>query len=165
MQQPVQQSLTRRSLLAGSAGLAGAAALTRSRAFAQQKAQLGAPASVVTNPPRDWTPGRPSIYPDPDVIVVDPSFLPLRRAQGAIYRVWTGALWAEGPTWSNQGQYLVFSDVSGNTLYRYIWDDGRVTASAGHPITPMATLSIFRAGSCLVRTSRAVSCAGSTTGR
>jgi len=54
-------------------------------------------------------------------------YLPLRRAQGAIYRVWTGALWAEGPTWSNQGQYLVFSDVSGNTLYRYIWDDGRVT--------------------------------------
>ncbi|MGA8756671.1 MAG: hypothetical protein WB611_10105 [Stellaceae bacterium] len=45
MQQPVQQSLTRRSLLAGSAGLAGAAALTRSRAFAQQKAQLGAPAA------------------------------------------------------------------------------------------------------------------------
>jgi gluconolactonase len=36
-------------------------------------------------------------------------------------------LWAEGPTWSSQGQYLVFSDVSGNTVYRYIWDDGRVT--------------------------------------
>jgi gluconolactonase len=35
---------------------------------------------------------------------------------------------AEGPTWSSQGQYLVFSDVSGNTLYRYIWEDGRVTA-------------------------------------
>ena len=51
----------------------------------------------------------------------------MRRAIAPIQRVWTGALWAEGPTWSNQGQYLVFSDVAGNTVYRYIWDDGRVT--------------------------------------
>jgi len=50
------------------------------------------------------------------------------RRHAAIQRVWTGALWAEGPAWSSQGQYLVFSDISGNTQYRYIWDDGRVTA-------------------------------------
>ena len=119
-----RQSLSRRSVITGSAG----AAVLASAAGAQQpNANLGTPANVTTNPPRDFARGHPSIYPDPDVIVVDPSFLPLRRAQGAIYRVWTGALWAEGPTWSNQGQYLVFSDVSGNTLYRYIWDDGRVT--------------------------------------
>jgi gluconolactonase len=41
--------------------------------------------------------------------------------------VWTGGQWLEGPAWSNQGQYLVFSDVLAGTLYRYIWDDGRVT--------------------------------------
>jgi gluconolactonase len=123
-----RQSLSRRSVIVGSAGLAGAAVLASRTAHAQQpSANLGSPPSVITNPPRDFARGHPSIYPDPDVIVVDPSFLPLRRTQGAIYRVWTGALWAEGPTWSNQGQYLVFSDVSGNTLYRYIWDDGRVT--------------------------------------
>src|SRR5579862_4707098 len=123
-----RQSLSRRRVLAGTAGLISSAALAPNIASAQQpNANLGAPASVITNPPRDFAQGHPSIYPDPDVIVVDPSFLPLRRAQGAIYRVWTGALWAEGPTWSSQGQYLVFSDVSGNTLYRYIWDDGRVT--------------------------------------
>ena len=123
-----RQSFSRRRVLAGTAGLFSSAALAQKIASAQQpNANLGTPASVITNPPRDFARGHPSIYPDPDVIVVDPSFLPLRRAQGAIYRVWTGALWAEGPTWSNQGQYLVFSDVSGNTLYRYIWDDGRVT--------------------------------------
>ena len=123
-----RQSLSRRRVLAGTAGLAGAAVLASGAARAQQSsANLGTPASVISNPPRDFARGHPAIYPDPDVIVVDPSFLPLRRAQGAIYRVWTGALWAEGPTWSNQGQYLVFSDVSGDTLYRYIWDDGRVT--------------------------------------
>jgi len=120
-------SMSRRGLLAGSAGLIGAATLAPGIACAQQNTNPGAPATVISNPPRDFARGHPSIYPDPDVIVVDPSFLALRRAQGAIYRVWTGALWAEGPTWSNQGQYLVFSDVSGNTLYRYIWDDGRVT--------------------------------------
>ncbi|MBV9816080.1 MAG: SMP-30/gluconolactonase/LRE family protein [Alphaproteobacteria bacterium] len=121
------RSLSRRGLLAGSAGLAGAAALSSSGARAQQNAELGAPATVISNPPRDFARGHPSIYPDPDVIVVDPSFLPLRRSQGAIYRVWTGALWAEGPAWSSQGRYVVFSDVSGDVQYRYIWDDGRVT--------------------------------------
>ena len=165
MQLRVRQSLSRRSLLAGSAGLAGATALAGSDAFAQQKAQLATPASVVTNPPRDFTPGRPSIYPDPDVIVVDPSFIPLRRAQGAIYRVWTGALWAEGPTWSNQGQYLVFSDVSGNTVYRYVWDDGRVTAFRRPSNNTNGTPSISRAGSCRAKISPGAWCAGSTMGR
>jgi gluconolactonase len=127
MQRVRRQSLSRRTMLAAGAGLAGSATLARGTASAQPAAKLPAPASVVTEPPRDWARGHPSIYPDPDVIVVDPSFNAVRRAQGAIYRVWTGALWAEGPTWSSQGQYLVFSDVSGNTVYRYIWDDGRVT--------------------------------------
>ncbi|MGB9644453.1 MAG: SMP-30/gluconolactonase/LRE family protein [Stellaceae bacterium] len=123
-----RQRLSRRSLLAGTTGAIGTAALAPSLARAQQNANLGTPATVTSNPPRDFARGHPSIYPDPDVIVVDPSFLPLRRVQGAIYRLWTGALWAEGPAWSSQGHYVVFSDVSGNVQYRYIWDDGRVTA-------------------------------------
>ena len=122
-----RRPLSRRGLLAGTAGLAGAAALSSSGARGQQNAELGAPATVISNPPRDFARGHPSIYPDPDIVVVDPSFLPLRRSQGAIYRVWTGALWAEGPAWSGQGRYVVFSDVSGDVQYRYIWDDGRVT--------------------------------------
>ncbi len=127
-QDPVQRhALSRRTMLAGTAGLMGAAALAQRSASAQQTAKLGTPASVITSPPRDWARGHPSIYPDPDVIVVDPSFNQVRRAIAAIQRVWTGALWAEGPAWSSQGQYLVFSDVAGNTQYRYIWDDGRVT--------------------------------------
>jgi len=104
------------------------AALSTTPARAQQNANLGTPATVITNPPRQWDPHNPSIYPDPDVIVVDPAFLSLRRGSATIYRLWTGALWAEGPAWSSQGHYVVFSDVSGNVQYRYIWDDGRVTA-------------------------------------
>src|SRR5437763_15897734 len=69
--------LSRRSvLLAGGTGVAAAVASRRAIAQAQPQpspnAQLGTPASTTTSPPRDWTPGRPSIYPGPDVIVIDP---------------------------------------------------------------------------------------------
>src|SRR5260370_7465405 len=124
-----RRPLSRRTLLAAAG--AGPAVLASRRALAEAQpapnAQLGTPASTITSPPRDWTPGRPSIYPDPDVIVVDPSFRALVPGNAPIRRVWTGASWAEGPAWSSQGQYLVFSDVTGNTQYRYIWEDGRVT--------------------------------------
>ena len=56
------------------AGATGLAALT-GRAFAQQAtSQTGTPPSVITNPPRQWGHhAPPSIYPDPDIIIVDPS--------------------------------------------------------------------------------------------
>src|SRR6202162_6467476 len=121
--------LSRRGLLAAAAGaIALAPSPARAQAAPAPHAHLDAPASTITNPPRDWTPGKPSIYPDPDVIVIDPSFRNLVPGNAPIRRVWTGGEWAEGPAWSSQGQYLVFSDVTGNTQYRYIWDDGRVTA-------------------------------------
>ena len=128
IEQPAcRQSLSRRTILAAGAGLAGTAALARQSALAQQSAKLATPPSVITSPPRDWSAGHPSIYPDPDVIVVDPSFSQLALGNAGLRRLWTGAFWAEGPAWSSQGHYLVFSDVTGNTQYRYVWDDGRVT--------------------------------------
>jgi gluconolactonase len=110
------------------AGVVGAATVTPRLAPAQTTpaGQVGTPPSVMTIPPRDWRPGHPEIYPDPDVIVVDPSFRNLVSGNTAIHRLWTGSQWAEGPAWSSQGQYLVFSDVSGNTQYRYLWDAGQV---------------------------------------
>src|SRR5205807_1298669 len=129
-----RRTLSRRTILAGAAGAAAALpAIARAQApgagpMIPPQAQLGAPATTITTPPRDWTPGRPSIYPDPDVIVVDPSFRGMVPGNAGLHRLWTGAQWAEGPAWSSQGRYLVFSDVSGNVQYRWIWDDGRVTA-------------------------------------
>ncbi|HXC29710.1 MAG TPA: SMP-30/gluconolactonase/LRE family protein [Stellaceae bacterium] len=125
------RDLSRRTLISGAAGLAGAAALTRG-ALAQTpspspSATLGTPPSTMTQPPRDWSPGHPAIYPDPDIVVVDPAFRQLFVGNAGIHRLWTGAFWAEGPAWSSQGHYLVFSDVQANIQYRYIWDDGRVT--------------------------------------
>ena len=127
-QQIVSGRLSRRTLLAGAVGAAALPAIARAQTAAPApSAQIGTPASTITSPPRDWTRGHPSIYPDPDVIVVDPSFRTLVPGNVPLQRLWTGAQWAEGPAWSSQGRFLVFSDVTGNTQYRYIWEDGRVT--------------------------------------
>src|SRR5919197_2727276 len=75
------------------------------------------PPSVVSNPPRDFTPGaQPVTYPDPDVLTIDPSFNTLRLGNTPIQRLWTGAFWSEGPAWSSQGRYLVWSEIPNNRL-------------------------------------------------
>src|SRR5713101_5307189 len=107
--------MSRRRVLKGLGVLAGGAALAPGLALAQ--APPGGP------------PGPPTTYfTDPDIISVDPLFDGYAQPNSAITRLWTGAQWSEGPAWSSQGRYLVFSDVTGNTQYRYIWEDGRVTA-------------------------------------
>ena len=121
--------LSRRRLLAGAAATVPTLAFSNG-AFAQTPPPAPpsyAQASVISNPPRQWGPGAPTVsYPDPDVIVVDPSFNGLRLRQAAIKRVGTGYLWAEGPAWSAMGNYVVFSDVQDNKQYRYIWETGQV---------------------------------------
>ncbi len=107
--------------------LAGAAVLAPSAAFAQPKPME--PPSVITTPPRDFGPNAPPnvYFVDPDVITVDPSFNGLRQANAPIQRLWTGALWSEGPAWSSQGRYLLWSDIPNNRQLRWLEDDGRVT--------------------------------------
>jgi gluconolactonase len=116
---------TRRAFVGG----IGASAIVPFAAFAQQPtAATGTPSSVISNPPRQWGwRAPPNIYPDPDVIVIDPSFAALRVGNVPIRRIATGFTWAEGPAWSSEGQYFVFSDVVGNTQFRVLWDDLRVT--------------------------------------
>src|SRR5215218_707940 len=95
-------TLSRRALV----GVAGATAtLVAGGAFAQQQppaappAAPAAPPSTITTPPRDFGPGgAPTTYfTDPDVLTVDPSFDALRQPNAPIQRLWTGALWSEGP--------------------------------------------------------------------
>jgi gluconolactonase len=116
---------TRRAFIGGVA----TASLVPTAAFAQQpSAATGTPPSVITNPPREW--GRhapPDIYPDPDIIIIDPSFEQYLLGITAIHRIATGFLWTEGPAWSSEGQYFVFSDVQGDTQYRLLWDNRRVS--------------------------------------
>ena len=118
------RGVSRRGIIAGAGTVAafGAKAQTHNE-------NVGTPPSVITNPPRQW--GRhaqPDIYPDPDIIIVDPAFNQLLLYITAIRRVATGFKWTEGPAWSSEGQYLVFSDVQANVQYRYIWETGEVTA-------------------------------------
>lgn len=123
--------VSRRTLIRAAAAMAGAAALAPRVAFAAQgqgQGQQSTPPSVISNPPRQWVPGaEPETYPDPDIIQLDPAFGQYMLGITAIHRLWSGSRWAEGPAWSAQGNYLLFSDVQGNKQYRYIWDDGRVT--------------------------------------
>ncbi|MGH7155808.1 MAG: SMP-30/gluconolactonase/LRE family protein, partial [Acetobacteraceae bacterium] len=116
-------ALPRRSMIAA------AGALIPAMAFGQEaKPELGSPPTVISQPPRQW--GRfapPQIYPDADILVVDKSFNQYLVGLTGIHRLWTGSQWAEGPAWSGEGQYVVFSDVKGDTQYRYIWESGQVT--------------------------------------
>jgi gluconolactonase len=122
-------TLSRRTLV-GVAGVA-AATVVAGRAFAQAPATPGpaAPPSTITTPPRDFGPsGAPTTYfTDPDILTVDPSFNALRQPNSAIQRLWTGALWMEGPAWNAQGRYLVWSDIPNNRQLRWLEDNGRVS--------------------------------------
>ena len=104
-------------------GAIGAAAFG-ARATAQTPSQ---PPDRVT-PPRDFSPtAPPASYPDPDVISLDPEFGGLILGNTPIKRLWTGALWAEGPAWSSEGRFLVWSDIPNNRQMRWLEDDERVT--------------------------------------
>jgi len=120
----------RRDILRGLGAAIGAAAFAPQMARAQAGASktIGPP-STVTQPPRDFGPnGAPTTYfTDPDVLTVDPSFDGLRQPNAAIQRLWTGALWAEGPAWNSVGRYLVWSDIPNNRQLRWLEDDGHVS--------------------------------------
>jgi hypothetical protein len=93
------------------------------------QAERAAPPSTVTSPPRDFGPnGAPTTYfRDPDVIAVDPLFNQYTQPNSAITRLWTGALWSEGPAWNAQGRYLVWSDIPNNRQLRWLEDNGQVS--------------------------------------
>jgi gluconolactonase len=120
------RALTRRDLLE-KLGAASALVLAPSLLNAQERPG-GGPLPTVSAPPRDFSPGAPPLpYPDPDVVAIDRSFNALRQFNAPIQRLWTGALWSEGPAWSSQGRYLVWSDIPNNRQLRWLEDDGRVT--------------------------------------
>src|SRR6266699_732848 len=116
--------LSRRKFIEAVGGI-GAAAMA-SQASAQQPP---APPSTVTSPPRDFGPNAPptTYFTDPDVIASDPLFNTYIQRNSAIARLWTGGLWCEGPAWSGQGRYLIWSDIPNNRQLRWLEEDNRVT--------------------------------------
>ena len=122
-----ETALSRRSMIKA-VGVGAGALAVGGTALAQDAGPV-APPSTVTSPPRDFGPnGAPTTYFwDPDVLAVDPSFNGLAQPNSAITKLWTGALWAEGPAWSGVGKYLVWSDIPNNRQMRWIEDDGHVS--------------------------------------
>ena len=120
--------LTRRRFVEA-IGAAAAAALPRAAGAQQARAQTPGPPSTVTTPPRDFSPNAPptTYFTDPDVLTIEPAFDGVRQPNAAIQRLWTGALWSEGPAWNSVGRYLVWSDIPNNRQLRWIEDDGHVS--------------------------------------
>jgi gluconolactonase len=117
--------MSRRTLVGA---IAAGAAVTGSRGALAQ-AERGVPPSVVSSPPRDFGPNAPpNVYVfDPDIVIVDPLFTQYVQGNTPIQRLWTGALWSEGPAWSGQGRYLVWSDIPNNRQLRWLEDTGQVS--------------------------------------
>lgn len=123
-------ALSRRKLIRGIGAALGAAVVVPRWAQAQTAAAAPVgPPSTITQPPRDFSErGAPTTYfTDPDVLTVDPSFDGLRQPNAPIQRLWTGALWAEGPAWNSVGRFLVWSDIPNNRQLRWSEDDGHVS--------------------------------------
>jgi gluconolactonase len=127
-QQARERNLSRRGLIVAGIGVA-ALAPAIVRAQTPPAPALGTPASVITSPPRDFGPnGAPTVYGrDPDIITIDPAFDAITQGNTPIVRLWTGALWSEGPAWSSVGRFLVWSDIPNNRQLRWLEDDGRVS--------------------------------------
>jgi gluconolactonase len=96
------------------------------RSFLALAASL-APAIAQTPTQRDWDNRLPTRYPDRDVIAVDKSFAKYQLFNAVIYRHYVGTQWAEGPAWSAQGRYLLWSDIPNNRQMRFLEEDGHVS--------------------------------------
>src|SRR5580698_8377063 len=107
--------------------VAGASALAPTLAWAADKKPDFAPSSSILNGRVYGPDAPPNTYPDPDILILDPSANDIFIGHSSIKRIKTGFLWAEGPAWSSEGQYVVFSDVSADIQYRYIWETGDIT--------------------------------------
>lgn len=75
----------------------------------------------------------PQRYPDPDIVAIDPKRFQAKVGNTVIKRLYTGCLWAEGPAWNAQGQYLIWSDIPANRQLRYLDDDGHISERFRYP--------------------------------
>ncbi len=74
----------------------------------------------------DWQPS--ARYPDPLVVVIDPSFERYRLPLAKVERLATGMRWSEGPVWLGDSGALIWSDVPGNCMYRWLEATGTAHA-------------------------------------
>jgi gluconolactonase len=91
----------------------------------------------MTDRPSPSTPGAvpgPSIaftpnarYPDPAVVILDPSFTRYRIVSSTLEQVASGMRWAEGPVYFPEGGYVLVSDIPNNRIMKYDERSGAFT--------------------------------------
>jgi gluconolactonase len=62
-----------------------------------------------------------------DFVVLDKRFSELFAGHIRVDRLWTGAVWSEGPAWFAAGRYLIWSDIPNNRMLRYDDASGHVS--------------------------------------
>ena len=62
-----------------------------------------------------------------DFVVLDKRFSELFASHIRVDRLWTGAVWSEGPAWFAAGRYLIWSDIPNNRMLRYDDASGHVS--------------------------------------
>jgi len=72
-----------------------------------------------------WEPSQR--YPDPNVVIMDPSFAKYRIMQSSVERLHTGCRWSEGPAWFGDGRYLLWSDIPNNRILKWEEETGAVS--------------------------------------
>ena len=65
-------------------------------------------------------------YPDPNIVVMDPSFAAM-RVLGGIERLAEGCRWSEGPVWFGDARCLLWSDIPNNRIMRWDEENGVVS--------------------------------------
>src|SRR5215475_11700177 len=68
-----------------------------------------------------------SIYPDPAIHSLHPSFNKYRIMLSAVERLGTGLRWAEGPVWFGDGRSLLVSDLPTQRILRGDEETGAVS--------------------------------------
>ncbi len=66
-------------------------------------------------------------YPDPAIVVLDPSFDKYHLKLSAVERLATGCRWAEGPVWFGDSRMLVWSDIPNNRMLKWDEETGAVS--------------------------------------
>ena len=65
-------------------------------------------------------------YPDPNIVVMDPSFAKY-RVLGGVERLAEGCRWSEGPVWFGDARCVLWSDIPNNRILRWDEETGATT--------------------------------------
>ena len=63
-------------------------------------------------------------YPDPALLILDPSFTKYRIYSSTLEQLASGMRWAEGPVYFPDGGHLLVSDIPNNRIMKYSERDG-----------------------------------------